>query len=245
MDKLNSLKNLGLTKQQAIVYLLLLKEGMLSAKKIGEKCRMLPNAVYRIIYKLDEYGLIELVSKIPLKYVLTPAEYAIMRLVESQRKELEKSKESILKTYKFLKFNKETDLELSADKIKFFKESERLINQSKKEVLIISIGEPSTPELILADKRAIERGVIIKFIVHKKDPENIEFLQNLKKNGLEIRHLKDWGYHMQITDSEKCLLAVNNPMNTDERANIKIQSSYLSKAFRDYFYLLWEKAEPV
>jgi len=245
MNKIDYLKKLGLTKQQATVYLLLLKEGPLSPKTIGEKCVILPNAVYRVLYKLDKYGLIELGSKTPVRYIVTSMDFAISKLVEKRKKKLEASQKYLLQIKNHSDLKKETDLELSTDIIKFFKESEQLINQSKKEVLIISIGEPSTPELILADKRAIERGVDIKFIVHKNDSDNHQFLLNLEKNGLEIRHLKDWGYHLQIVDGEKCLLSVNNPDNTNERANIKIQSKYLSRAFRDYFYLIWEKSRPI
>lgn len=242
--KINShLTKLGLTVQQANIYSLLLNEGQLTAKKIAERLDILPNAVYRGLVRLDSLKLINLSSRAPLKYTIVSPEFSLSKLAKVKEFELANSLEMLIKSIMPQKSAKETDLGLSSDKLKFFKQSEDLINKARKEVLIISIGEPSTNELILADKRAIERGVDIKFIVHKYDDENRDFLFNLQKNGLNIRYLKDWGYHLQIIDANKCLLSVNNPENTDERANILIQSKYLSKAFRDYFYLLWEKAQ--
>jgi sugar-specific transcriptional regulator TrmB len=135
-----------------------------------------------------------------------------------------------------------TKIDVIAGKQEFFSASETLIKEAKQEVLIISIGEPSTSDLILADRRAIERGVTVRMIAHKYDKDNQEFLSNLKKNGLEIRHFPDWGFHLQVVDTEKSLLAVNNPQNPGERITVKINSTGLSKALRDYFYSVWEKA---
>ena len=82
-------------------------------------------------------------------------------------------------------------------------------------------------------------------IVHKNDKENKQILENFKKNGFEIRHYPDWGFHLNIYDSKKSIITVNNPQNTKERVSMEIFSLGLSKALRDYFYSVWEKATPV
>jgi sugar-specific transcriptional regulator TrmB len=246
MPQTKALKNLGLTKQEADIYLLILEKGFLKAKDLSGLLHILPNAVYRNITRLEEKGLLLISSHAPLRYRPHPVEFALNRLVRSREKALEKSAQALLHIKgKPPTLRSETAIALSADKLRFFAEATAMIRKARKEVLIISIGEPSPPELILADTEAIKRGVTIKMIVHKYDPDNFTLLQNLKRNGLEVKHLQDWGYHLQITDGNKYLLAVNNPKNTEERANIMIQSSYLSRAFRDYFFLLWEKATPV
>jgi len=241
------LKKLGLTKQNSKIYLFLLENGYKTSKEIASEFKIFPNAVYRIIYKLDKLGLIQLSAKTPLSYKIISPKFALNNLIEKKKKELDKCKKIFNDPrYKPSRKVNPVDIEISADKIEFLKEATVMINSAKEEVLIISIGEPATSkELILADRRAIERGVKIKIIYHKYDETNREFIHNLIRNGLDIRHLKDWGYHMQIADGKKCLLSINNPKKTDERVNIRIQSKNLSQAFRSYFYQLWKRAEKI
>ena len=79
-------------------------------------------------------------------------------------------------------------------------------------------------------------------IAHKYDKDNQEFLSNLKKTALRFVIILIGVFHLQVVDTKKSLLAVNNPQNTGERITVKINSDGLSKALRDYFYSVWEKA---
>ena len=237
------LVKLGFSKQEAQIYLTLIKEGVLPAKEIASRMNILPHAVYRIIKKLEKKKLVAIIISSPLTFYVLPSELALSAYVKEKSLQLEKETKEI-NTYLSNKRTQSssTKIDVIAGKQEFFSASENLIKESKKEVLVISIGEPSTSDLILAVKRAIERGVIVRLIYHKYDKENQEFIENLKKNGLQIRHFPDWGFHLQVVDSEKSLLTVNNPTNPEERITVKINSSGLSKALRDYFYSVWEKA---
>jgi len=243
LSLLPKLVKLGLSKQEAEIYLTLTKEGVLPAKEIASRMNILPHAVYRIIKKLEEKKLVAIITSSPLTFYVLPSELALSAYVKEKSLQLEKEAKEI-NTFLANKQSQSssTKIDVIAGKQEFFNASEALIKESKKEVLIVSIGEPSTSDLILANKRAIERGVIVRMIAHKYDKENQEFLKNLEKNGLEIRHFPDWGFHLQIVDGEKSLLAVNNPKNPRERITVKINSSGLSKALRDYFYSVWEKS---
>jgi translation initiation factor IF-2 len=119
------------------------------------------------------------------------------------------------------------------------------LDLAKLEMLVISIGEPISPNLLLSVRKARERNVSIKMIAHKYDKDNKDVLENLKKNGYEIRHHSDWGFHMAIYDQAKTLLIINNPENTSERVAMFINSSGLSKALHDYFFSVWKKAKIV
>jgi len=237
------LVKLGFSKQEAEIYLTLIKVGVLPAKEIASRMNILPHAVYRIIKKLEKKKLVAIITSSPLTFYVLPSELALSSYVKEKSLQLEKEAKEI-NTFLANKQSQSpsTKIDVIAGKQEFFNASEALIKECKKEVLIVSIGEPSTSDLILADKRAIERGVIVRMIAHKYDEENQEFLKNLEKNGLEIRHFPDWGFHLQIADGEKSLLAVNNPQNPGERITVKINSSGLSKALRDYFYSVWDKS---
>lgn len=243
LSLLPKLVKLGFSKQEAQIYLILVKEGTLPAKEIASRMNILPHAVYRIIKKLEGKKLVSIVTSSPLTFYVLPPELALSSYVKEKSVMLEKEVKEISTTLvKGQTHTSSTKINILAGKQGLFSESEELISKSKKEVLIVSIGEPSTSNLILANRRAIERGVTIRMIAHKYDKENKEFLQNLKKNGLEVRHFPDWGFHMVIVDTETSLLAVSDPKNPEERVTIKMFSKGLSKALRDYFYSVWEKA---
>jgi len=240
------LVKLGFSKQEAEIYLTLVTEGVLPAKDIASRMNILPHAVYRIIKKLEKKKLVAIITSSPLTFYVLPPELALSSFVKERSMQMEKEAKEINMSLSSKKMpSQSTKIDVIAGKQEFFAASEELIKESKQEVLIISIGEPSTADLILADRRAIERGVVVRMIAHKFDKENQEFLQNIKKNGIEIRHYPDWGFHLQVVDSEKALLAVNNPQNPGERITVKINSAGLSKALRDYFYSVWEKAVKV
>lgn len=240
---LPNLVKLGFSKQEAQIYLVLVREGVLPAKEIALRMKILPHAVYRIIRKLESKKLITIISSSPLSFYVLPPKLALSSYVKERSIMMEKEiKEISLGLQSNKTYSNPTSIDVITGKQKMFSVSEEMIRNSKKEVLIISIGEPSTTDLILANKRAIERGVVVRFIAHKHDKENQEYLKNLEKNGFDIRHFPDWGFHMVIIDGERSLLAVNNPEKSDDRVTIKIFSQGLSKAFRDYFYSVWEKA---
>lgn len=243
LSLLPKLVKLGFSKQEAEIYLTLIKDGVLPAKEIASRMNILPHAVYRIIKKLEKKKLVAIITSSPLTFYVLPSELALSAYVKEKSLQLEKEAKEINTVLRSKQTpSSSTIIDIIAGKQEFFNASETLIKESKKEVLIVSIGEPSTSDLLLADKRAVERGVVVKMIAHKYDKENQEFLKNLEKNGLEIRHFPDWGFHLQIVDSEKSLLAVNNPQNPGERITVKINSTGLSKALRDYFYSVWDKS---
>jgi len=240
------LVNFGLSKQEAQIYLTLLEEGPQNAKEIGKLVNIYSPTVYRTARKLEKRNLIAILKTSPRTFQALPPQLSIPSYVKERSILLEKSAEEITKiiSQKTLS-SSSTVVNLIFGKNELFTESIKLINEIKKVLLIISIGELITEELLLSINQARQRGVKIMMIVHKNDKENKQILENFKKNGFEIRHYPDWGFHLNIYDSKKSIITVNNPQNTKERVSMEIFSLGLSKALRDYFYSVWEKATPV
>jgi sugar-specific transcriptional regulator TrmB len=246
ISAINKLVNLGLSKQEAEIYVVLQAEGPLPAKEIAQKVGILPHAVYRTAKKLLEKNLIALTKKRPLTYISLPAKIAFTSLVDSTTLQLQKDLNSLTDILGQQKFKQtETKVDVFFGKHETFMRSIKDFNEAKSEILIISIGEEISKELLLADKKAIKRGVKILLIVHKYDDENKEVIENFKLNGIKVRHYPDWGFHLVVCDSIKSHIIVNNPKNPTERVGIQIYSKGLSKALRDYFYSVWKKAVKV
>lgn len=235
--------DLGISPQETAVYLTLLKNNSLTAKQIAETIGSLPHAVYRVAKRLKMKNLIGISKRKPTSFQALPLTKSLPSLVEKKIENLQKINEKLLSVKLPNKIPPSpTKINLIYGKEEIYLEGAKMPNKTSKEILIISIGENIPPELLLANKRASERGVLIRMIVHKYDQKNKEVLENFKKNGYEIRYYQDSGFHLAIYDAKESLLIINNPENTDERMAIQIFSTGLSKAFRDYFYSVWEKA---
>ena len=135
-----------------------------------------------------------------------------------------------------------THIEVSFGQKEMFKWACKIIDGAKKEMLIISIGEYVPPEILISDKKAVERGVEIRFIAHKFDNENREILENFKKNGMDVRHYPGQGFHLAVADRKRTLLSVSNPQKTRERTSILLFNEGMSKALADYFDSIWSVA---
>lgn len=245
-DKISSeLKLLGLTKQNIKVYLALSKhEEDLTAQEIAQKVRIWPNAVYRTCRNLEEAGFVKRIQAYPLTYRAIKVSTAVPTLAAKKIEKLQKFTNKI--TSDLLPTQSDphpTDINLIYGAENIYEEAAKLLNAANKEMLVISIGEPITPDLLLAVKNARKRNVAVKMIVHKCDKENLQILENFKKNGYIIRYFPGWGFHMAIYDSKKTLLIINNPENIQERAAMLINSTGLTTALHDYFYATWKKAK--
>jgi sugar-specific transcriptional regulator TrmB len=245
---LPELVNLGLSKQEARIYLFLLKSGALDAKQIAVGINCLVPAIYRATKKLESKKLVSVLKTTPLTFQALPPKLALSSFAKKRAVNIEKKGEEIsdvlARVSKTAPFSA-TKIDLIIGRKQIFNISSGMVAKTKKEIALISIGETIPQKLLLEMKKASDRGVKIRMVAHKYDEENIEILRNFIKNGYEIRHYPDWGFHLVVYDSKKSLLIVNNPEDPIERSAMLIYSKGLSKALRDYFYSVWKKATKV
>lgn len=237
------LKKLGLTNQEILTYQTLLKNNDLNAIEVALKTSTLPNAVYRTCRHLEDLGFVVTKYTYPMTFHAVEAANAVPPLATTKINEI-KELTSLPCTGVSPTFSP-TDINLIYGTNAIFEEGAKLLDSAKREMLVISIGEPIPPNLLLSVKDAHARGVTIKMIVHKFDSTNASVLENLKKNGYVIRHSPGSGFHIAVYDGEKSLLIVNNPEDVKERVAMLIGSAGLSSALTDYFNATWEKAKKV
>lgn len=240
------LVELGLSKQEAQVYLILVEEGPLIAKEIARKIGVLSAAIYRTAKRLERKNLVGILKTSPLTFQAIPPQLSIISFVTKKASELQKGAEEIsrLLTQKRSILDP-TNIDLIFGKNEIYKIAAREVGRTRNDMLIISIGEYIPQRLLLSMRKAYDRNVVIRLIVHKYDEENRDIIENFKKNGYEVRHYPGGGFHLAIYDGRKTLIIINNPKNTRERVAMQIFSSGLSKALRDYFYSVWKKAVKV
>lgn len=242
---LRSLIKLGFTPNEARVYKFLMDNGPASVVSLAKKLKVYPNALYRLLSKLTAKELISSTGKHPAIYRAISPQFAFDGFVKKREAELKTIRDLVTDQLTPEAENNQTRIDLLKSSRDFFLTYSELAKGAVKEILVISIGESVPEEVMLANRDALERGVNIRFIAHKCDSTNRDLLRNWKKMGLEVKHFPDWGFHLVVFDGMKSMLSVNNPNNTDERIALVIYSRGLAKAYSDYFYSVWDKAEEI
>lgn len=243
---MQTLINLGFSPHEARIYQILLEEGSLSIKEIGEKLSVLPNALYRLLETLIQKEFVLVSGKHPAIYRAVPPVIALELHAKKKAAEIEALKEEALSELTSGKrASQATEINLLSGRNAMMKTYVKMAKETKKEVLIISIGEPIPEDVLLTNRDAIARGVVLKMIAHKYDNDNKDLLLSWKKMGWDVRHYPDGGFHVSIFDQKKSFLAVNNPTDTSERTTIQIFSEDFSNALREYFFSIWKKADEI
>jgi sugar-specific transcriptional regulator TrmB len=241
-DEASSLVKLGFSTHEALIYKILLKGGTLDVKTLSQKARVLPNALYRLLNKLQTKGLVVRSGHHPARYHAITPTIALEAYIKQREADLEVVKEHLIGQLKPSSVNDSTRIDLVTNTYDFYLNYAKLADRTKSEISIISIGESVPEEIFLANRRALDRGVTIRFIAHKNGSENRQLLISWKKMGLLVRHYPDWGFHLVVFDKNKSLLSVNNPEKTDERTSLIIYSQGMAKSHADYFDSVWNKA---
>lgn len=240
------LVKLGLSPDESACYIALTSHGSLSAVQLAKKLHVFPNAVYRIMKKLEEKGFVVALDSYPVTFQAVPPSVAIGGMVKEKEKTLTSLHIASVHalTHPETEFP-QTKIDMVAGKHAMFDTYAGMANHAKEEILVISIGEPVPDEVKIANRDAQERGVKIKFLVHQYNKDNVELLRSWVQMGLEVRYIRDRGFHLMVFDRKRSLLAANNPEQTSERVSMIIHSEGISRALRDYFYSVWVKAAPI
>ncbi|MCL5094324.1 MAG: hypothetical protein M1355_04300 [Patescibacteria group bacterium] len=241
-----TLVKLGLSPHEAKVYQVLLEEGSSSVKNMAERLSILPNALYRLLENLIEKEFISVAGKHPAIYQAISPSIALESLAKKKTAEIELLKDKAVGELSSGRKNvPATEVNLLSGRNAMMITAAKMVQEAKKEILIISIGEEIPEELLLAHRDAIEKGVTIKMVAHEYHEKNKNLLGSWKKMKWEVRHYPGEGFHLIIIDAKKSLLAVNNPLETRERTGMQIFSEDLSKALREYFFTVWQKAKEI
>lgn len=174
----------SISHQAAEIYRLLNASKRLTAKEIAGKLKILTPAVYRSVDKLTAMGLIEKCGSHPIQFQVLPTQNATDTYLAVQRR-------WFLEQFPQVALNN-TDSLLNDLTVSFIKDKAQLYAeyledeyQVKKDISLIVSGLEATPEVVLANKQALDRGVRIRILV--QEITDREMLSNWEKMGIEVR----------------------------------------------------------
>jgi len=248
-NQLNLLKEAGLNSYESKCYLSLIVYKKLNARECSKISGIPPTKTHETLRMLEDKGLITSTDDKPKLFQVLSTEkglenYLLRKenIIANLRSDLKNSLKNI-KTIEEHEPVREKILVTSGKQ----RQHELALNMTKnsvRELLIISRGELLPIKLLVQSKRAIKRGVRIKYIITKIE-DNEKLIQNLNKLGYNVRFFDMGEIFMAIRDRTESLLIVKNPTNVEDRICILITDSNLSKFHANYFNLVWKKARKI
>ena len=244
-ENIQEFVKLGFTKLEASIYLSIYKSGTTSALELAKKLNASPNSLYRSLEKLTQKNILSSSNNWPKTYKAISPRFAFDLMVKNKIIEIEESKEKLISLLPTSNSNDQTKIEIVGGSKELFDNYVKLSQNTKKEILIISIGEEVSEEVLLANRDCLQRGIKIRFIAHKLDQTNKNLLIRWQRMGMEVKHLPGQGFHLVIFDQNQTLLSASNPKIPDQRTTIHIYSPEISKSMSDYFFSIWDQATPI
>jgi sugar-specific transcriptional regulator TrmB len=247
------LTRLGLTSNEARIYLALFLTGLSTAKTISKKSEVARPEVYRILQTLEELGLAEKTISVPSKFRAISMKDAVSVLMERRIKEtceLQAVTKEILK--KFEKYTAKVTLD--EDETKFILVPERVNTLLKRKTLgnvqrsydvVASYRNPHGIIFVGIEEiaKALLRGVKVRVIINKPDKE--EALLNIMKHLEKFPTFKT----KYILDPPKALISIYDGKEAwvctctqpgmKECPTLWTDNPCLLSILQDFFDILW------
>jgi sugar-specific transcriptional regulator TrmB len=252
MDE-KDLEKLGLTRNEAVVYLALLKLGTTTSKAVIEKTLLHRQLVYDALDSLIEKGLVSFVIEANKKHFQTTNPKNFLEIFEKKENELKQQKHNFLESLK----------EINKIKEQYSEKQEVSVYQGKKGIrnLLLEMIEEKKEMMTLAtsDMKAEAYAYHVQFNLPQfhqlrlqyKLPLKILFSEDLKERAKELSKLKYTEVRIlpkEFTSNSStniCSDKVYIIMWGSQPFGILIKSSEIAKSQKKYFDLLWKMARKI
>ena len=254
----NMLLGLGLTLNQAKVYLAVIKLEKTTVGQVANFSKVRREDVYRILPSLEKMGLIERLMGKPTEVRATRISDALSLLVAEEK---DKNDERIdgmkgivqklsLKDWKQQLPKEESIYILIAEKKAIFAKTSDLINNSTKEVALIADNGRIMSVLFQFSNEyrlAVKKGVVIRLLFEGQSPDSLlkEKVKKLigKENSIHVRFHREPLNHFIMSDDKEALITASKESGLGESPSLWTNNSNLIGVLRTSFESDWKKAE--
>jgi sugar-specific transcriptional regulator TrmB len=251
------LLGLGLTLNQAKVYLAVIKLQKTTVGQVASFSKVRREDVYRILPSLEKMGLIERLLGKPTEVRATRISDALSLLVEEEKGKADERlvgmrgivQKLTLKDWKQELPKDESIYILIAEKKSVFAKTSDLIGTSKKEVALIADKERILPVLFqFSDeyKLAIKNGAMIRLIFEGEKPDE-SLKEKVKKligsNSVQIKFHGEHLNHFLMSDDKEALITTSKESALGDSPSLWTNNGNLIGVLRTGFESDWKKAE--
>jgi predicted transcriptional regulator len=233
------LGELGLSVNEAKVYLALLNLGATTAGKVAEQCKLHRTNVYDALERLEEKGLVSYILKEETKMFEAAEPESLSRIIDERKAKLE----SVMPQFMLDKqLSKKTSAHVyegtKALKLAFY----NLLKYNKP---IHIYGLPKhAPEMVknfidLFHKTRIQKKILMQHIYNENAQERIKYLNSMGYTEAKyLPHQFDTPISTLTCGEEVLIIYWLDPMMF-----IRIESQQLADTYKKYFEVLYATAE--
>lgn len=256
-----TLTRLGLTAQQATIYLALLETHKTTAKELSKRSKIARQATYRILEELQEKGLVEKTIASPIKFTAMPLEDSLPILIKRKKSQISETQKNATMLLKKLKGKNLKRLPVDEPYFCLISEKEanllrirKALNSSKKTVDIITTSNRFrnfAPRFGEDIENVLKRLVTFRIIVEKG--VDLEILQVIKDSlvtkrvstlnselPLILRHTSAVPLSpMWVFDNREVVIDTSLEGGLGESPTLWSNTPSLVTVFRDYFETKW------
>ncbi len=249
MDLESNLEKIGLSKQEAKVYISTLKLGVAKASQIAHKSNIKREASYYILKTLQEKGFVSEVIKSGVKYYSAVQPKRILEIIEEEKQQKAETIKDILPELESLQ-----KVALSHPKIEFYegeaglKTAASIMTQKENQTIFCYVSESIlhlTPHFHpLFRMRRKEKNIRLK-VITEETPFIIENIKRKDKEELRETRFNDQIIHgMDVSFyilSEGIIIL---KANQKEQLGIYIKDSDTAKLQKHIFDTIWKISKP-
>jgi sugar-specific transcriptional regulator TrmB len=251
------LLGLGLTLNQAKVYLAILKLEKTVVGQVAKFSKVRREDVYRILPALEKMGLIEKLLGKPTEIRATPISDALSFLVAEEETKSDdrlsgmrsKVKSLSSKDWKQRLPEEESIYVLIAEKKAILAKTSELFRNSRKEVALIADKGRIIPVLShFSDecKQAMKKGAQIRLLFEGDSPDGL-LKEKVKKlihgASVHVKFYHETLNHFIMSDDKEALITTSKESGLGESPSLWTNNSNLIGVLRTGFESDWKKAE--
>lgn len=238
------LVELGLSLDAIEVYELLVRFEALTAQGVAAHTRRFASAQYRLLYRLEEYGLVRREGGRPLKFVALPIDTGFSAALAVKERVLSRL---LAQSLKGDSSDEETSqLRLIVGREALYAEYARMAPKASSTIDAYTIGIAFSDELVAVQRAAIKRGVRIRHVIQQLKPSNYHIAHTWQRIGVDIRLSRsDRGFHIMIFDNSTVVVTFSSPINTEDRISIVAKGGPIVRMFLAYFNQIWASARKI
>ncbi|MBI4008664.1 hypothetical protein HY357_00350 [Candidatus Roizmanbacteria bacterium] len=239
----------GLSKQAIDLYKILSQKGALTALQIGRFLDIHQHAVYRLADHLKQIGMVEEIPGRPKLFRVKNISQSRENYLSYQRSWFDEIMRGIKERNIEININKTNEFQIS-----FIQEREQIFEQCaidlqnanrKANFIVLGLKTGISPELLLEQKNAVERGVPVNIIVQEYSAENKIVLQAWKQAGLNVRYGKPIGFHLLLIDDTISYLMTYDPQDKLKRYATRIVHRPINQQLQLIFEKYWKEAKVI
>jgi sugar-specific transcriptional regulator TrmB len=251
------LLGLGLSLNQARVYLAILKLEKTTVGQVAKFSKVRREDVYRLLPSLEKMGLIERLLGKPTEVRAAPISDALSLLVTEEKNKSDERLTSMqtnvqrlsLKDWKQPLPGEESIYILIAEKKAILAKTSELVANSRKEVALIADKVRIIP--ILAQfsdecKKAIKKGAQIRLIFEGECPDEL-LKEKVKKliadTSVHVKFHREPLNHFIMSDDKEALITTSKETGLGESPSLWTNNSNLIGVLRTGFESDWKNAE--